>query len=170
MQGKEHVSHESSLSEAAGVITQVTEERTSMAAMDAVAKMYECFNRADLETIKKEVFAPDLIWRLPGRHPLAGEKHGADEVLAFFHQLNKSGIQVDLVSLDQWTEDTVVEVHRGHGKVGDKVLDGLNCTHYKVVNGKIQLVQVYVSDQYALDDFFNAVYQYKPIPDRLAGE
>jgi ketosteroid isomerase-like protein len=130
--------------------------------------MYECFNRADLDTIRNEVFAPDLVWRLPGRHPLAGEKRGAEEVLAFFHQLNKSGIQVDLVNLAQWTDDTVVEVHRGHGQVGDNKLDGLNCTHYKVVNGKIQEVQVYISDQYALDQFFNAVYAYKPIPDRLA--
>jgi hypothetical protein len=37
-----------------------------------------------------------------------------------------------------------------------------------VRNGKITEVQVYTSDQYMLDDFFNKVYKYKPIPDRLA--
>ncbi len=139
-----------------------------MAAMDVVSRMYECFNRADLDTIRNEVFAPDLVWRLPGRHPLAGEKRGAEEVLAFFHQLNKSGIQVDLVNIAEWTDDIVVEVHRGHGQVGESKLDGINCTHYHVRDGKIAEVQVYVSDQYALDDFFNKVYQYKPIPERLA--
>jgi len=39
---------------------------------------------------------------------------------------------------------------------------------YRIENGKIAEVQVYVSDQYALDNFFNEVYSYKPIPDRLA--
>jgi hypothetical protein len=73
--------------------------------------------------------------------------------------------------LDQFHEDTVVEVHRGHtqGKeINGVKLDALNCTHYQVVNGKIQQVQVYISDQYAVDNFFFAVYQLKPIPDRLA--
>lgn len=135
-----------------------------------VQKMYDCFNRGDMETIKQEVFAPDIVWNLPGRHPLSGTKHGADEVLAFFGQLGKAGIRVDLMGLDQWNEDTVVEVHRGHtqGEVNGAKLDAINCTHYQVVDGKIKNVQVYISNQYAVDDFFWAVYQLKSIPDRLA--
>ncbi len=142
--------------------------KKSGSASDVVAKMYECFNRGDLDTIRKDVFAPDIEWRLPGRHPLAGTKHGAEEVLAFFGQLVKSGIHVDLTGIHDWGDDTVVEVHRGYGTAGDSKLDGINCTHYHIKNGKIQDVQVYVSNQYALDDFFNVVYAYKPIPDRLA--
>jgi len=48
-----------------------------------VQRMYECFNRNDMDTIRNEIFAPDLLWNLPGRHPLSGVKHGAEEVLAF---------------------------------------------------------------------------------------
>lgn len=138
--------------------------------LEVVQKMYDCFNRGDMETIKREVFAPDIVWNLPGRHPLSGTKHGADEVLAFFGQLGKAGIRVDLMGLDQWHEDTVVEVHRGHTQgreINGVKLDAINCTHYQVVDGKIKNVQVYISNQYAVDDFFWAVYQLKPIPDRL---
>ena len=145
---------------------------TETTAMQAVEKMYDCFNRGDLDTIKNEVFAPDIKWTLPGRHPLGGVKNGADEVLAFFHQLNLSGVQVDLINIAQWTEDTVVEVHRGYGTVvvdGTEVkLDALNCTHYKVVDGKVAVVQVYMGDQYGADNFFWAASRLKPIPDRLA--
>jgi ketosteroid isomerase-like protein len=135
-----------------------------------VQQMYDCFNRGDMETIKQEVFARDIVWNLPGRHPLSGTKHGADEVIAFFGQLAKAGIRVDLIGLDQWHEDTVVEVHRGYsqGEINGARLDAINCTHYQVVDGKIQRVQVYISDQHAVDSFFWAVYQLKPIPDRLA--
>src|SRR5512135_526167 len=77
-----------------------------------VQRMYECFNRGDLNTIRREIFAPDIAWRLPGRHPLGGVKTGAEEVIAFFAELNRSGIQVDVTHMDEFTADTVVEVHR----------------------------------------------------------
>jgi uncharacterized protein len=136
--------------------------------VELVQKMYEYFNRGDMETIRKEIFAPDLIWRLPGHHPLAGTKNGAEEVIAFFGELNKAGIQVDLIGIDTWGESTTIEVHRGHGQSHGAVLDAVNCTHYHIRDGKIADVQVYISDQHTVDLFFNAVYTLKPIPARLA--
>jgi ketosteroid isomerase-like protein len=149
-----------------------------------VQRMYECFNRDDLDTIRREIFATDLVWNLPGRHPLAGTKHGAEEVLAFFAALRRANIQVTLdpqndpaTGIDSFGENTVVEVHRGRGTTtvrdagGNEAtvtLNALNCTHYQIENGRIARVQVYMSDQHAADNFFNVVYQLKPIPDRLA--
>jgi hypothetical protein len=141
-----------------------------------IRRMYDCFNRGDLDTIRNEIFAADLVWNLPGRHPLAGTKNGADEVLSFFDQLRRANVQVTLdpdtdpaTGIDSFGADTVVEVHRGHGTATSGAeLNAYNCTHYRIVDGRIALVQVYISDQYSVDDFFNAVYQLKPIPDRLA--
>ncbi|MBK8271374.1 MAG: nuclear transport factor 2 family protein [Planctomycetes bacterium] len=137
-----------------------------------------------MDTIRNEIFAPDLIWGLPGRHPLSGVKHGAEEVLAFFAQLVRANIQVTLdpsrdpsTGVDTFGDDTVVEVHRGQGTTtvrddaGNEspvTLNALNCTHYRIRDGRIAQVQVYISDQHAVDNFFNTVYQLKPIPDRLA--
>jgi uncharacterized protein len=144
---------------------------------DLVNRMYECFNRDDMDTIRNEIFAPDLVWNLPGHNPVAGTKHGAEEVLAFFAALRRAHIQVDPEGIHSWEEDTVVEVHRGHGTTTVRdtsgaeqqvSLDAHNCTHYHIRDGRIADVQVYLSDQYAADTFFNAVFQLKPIPDRLA--
>ncbi len=132
-----------------------------------VERMYECFNRGDLDTIRREIFAKELQWTLPGRNPLGGTKHGAEETLAFFAQLNKANIQVEPVRIADWGEDTVVEVHRGRGTTKGATLDALNCTHYHIRDGKIDRVQVYMSDQYGADNFFWAVFGLKPIPDRL---
>jgi uncharacterized protein len=158
---------------------------TPNANLALVQRMYECFNRGDLETIRNEIFAPDLIWNLPGRHPLSGTKNGAEEVIAFFDQLVRANIQVTLdpvsdpaTGIDTFGEDTVVEVHRGRGTASVRDADGnesqvilnaLNCTHYQIRDGRIARVQVYMSDQHAADNFFSAVYALKPIPDRLAG-
>lgn len=149
-----------------------------------VRRMYDCFNRDDLDTIRREVFATDLVWNLPGHNPVAGTKHGAEEVLAFFAALRRANIQVTLdpqsdpaTGIDSFGESTVVEVHRGRGTTtvrdasGNEVqvtLNALNCTHYQIENGRIARVQVYMSDQHAADTFFNAVYQLAPIPTRLA--
>jgi uncharacterized protein len=149
-----------------------------------VQRMYECFNQGDLETIRNEIFAPNLVWNLPGRHPLSGTKNGADEVIAFFGQLVRANIQVILdpesdpaTGIDTFGEDTVVEVHRGRGTTtvrdaegneSQVTLNALNCTHYQIRDGRIARVQVYMSDQHAADNFFWAVYALKPIPDRLA--
>ncbi|RCJ19538.1 hypothetical protein A6770_05175 [Nostoc minutum NIES-26] len=149
-------------------MTQVATQRTSHPNVQIVERMYECFNRGDMNTIRNEIFAPDLVWRLPGHHPLSGTKNGADEVIAFFAELNRGGIQVDLINIDAWGEDTVVEVHRGHGESNGAVLDALNCTHYHIRDGKIADVQVYISDQHTVDQFFWAAYALKPIPDCLA--
>ena len=84
--------------------------------------MYDCFNRNDLETIRNEIFASDLVWNLPGQHPLSGTKNGAEEVIGFFAQLVRANIQVTLdpqndpaTGVDTFGESTVVEVHRGRG-------------------------------------------------------
>ena len=98
-----------------------------------VQRMYECFNKNDMDTIRREIFAPDLVWNLPGRHPLAGTKNGAEEVLAFFSQLVKGNIQVTLdpasdpnTGVDTFGESTVVEVHRGHGTTTGGMLPAMN--------------------------------------------
>jgi ketosteroid isomerase-like protein len=149
-----------------------------------VQRMYECFNRDDLNTIRNEIFATDLVWNLPGHNPVAGTKHGAEEVVAFFAALRRANIAVTLdpqndraTGIYSWGPSTVVEVHRGSGTAtvrdasGNEqqvTLNALNCTHYHIRDGRIANVQVYISDQHAVDLFFNAVYQLKPIPDRLA--
>jgi uncharacterized protein len=135
-----------------------------------VERMFECFDRGDIETIRQEIFAPDIVWMLPGRHPLAGTMHGTDEVLAFFQQLSEAGHQVKPLGASQFPDNIVVAflqelttyAHNG------AQLNINNCLHCQIVNGKIQRVQVYVSDQYGADDYFNVAFKLRPIPDRLA--
>jgi hypothetical protein len=146
-----------------------------------VQRMYECFNRNDMDTIRREILL--LICPNPGRHTLAGTKKGPKKFWHFFpvgegqHSGHPDPASDPNTGVDTFGENTVVEVHRGHGTTtvrdasgneSQVALNAYNCTHYQIQNGKIARVQVYISDQYAVDNFFCAVYRYKPIPDRLA--
>ncbi len=137
-------------------------------AMAMVDKMYACFAQNDMETLKREVFAPDIEWNLPGHHPLSGVKRGADEVIAFFVALLQTGVRVDNVSFGTIGNDKVVEQHTGHGKLGDREIIFPTCSVYTIRNGRIANVQVYTGDQHGVDEYFWAQYQLKPIPTRLA--
>ena len=62
-----------------------------MANTDLIARMYESFGKGDMDTIRNEIFHPEIVWRMPGHHPLSDKMEGVDEVLAFFGELFKAG-------------------------------------------------------------------------------
>jgi SnoaL-like domain len=49
-----------------------------------VQRFFVAYAEHDLETMREEILAPDVTWRIPGHHSLAGVKRGADEILAYF--------------------------------------------------------------------------------------
>ena len=138
-----------------------------MSNVEIVEKMYQCFKKGDMETLKAEVFAEDLVWHLPGHHPLAGTKRGISEVLAFFGRLRSLNIQVTPLGMGELNSGAVVEVYRGHGEFNGAKLDAFNCNHYTIRDGRIVQVQVLMADQHGYDAFFWVAFQLKPLPDRL---
>jgi ketosteroid isomerase-like protein len=132
-----------------------------------VEKMWECFRTGDAATLRT-LFTPDVAYRMPGYHPIAGTKRGIEELFAFFGELTKTHIQVDLLFIGALGDDLVVEAHHGHGGVQGAVLDVVNCNVYTIRGGKIAQVDCYNGDQHAIDNFFNVIYALKPIPARLA--
>lgn len=45
---------------------------------------YDAFMAGDMETLKNEVFASDIVWHTPGNNPTWGDRNGADSVLELF--------------------------------------------------------------------------------------
>jgi ketosteroid isomerase-like protein len=136
--------------------------------MAVVDKMYECFGRGDMDTLKTDVFAENIVWVLPGHNTLSGAKNGADEVIAFFGALIKAGVNVDNVSFGTIGDNKVVEQHTGHGTVNGRDYIFPTCSVYTISDNKIAEVHVYTADQHGVDDFFWNASPLKTIPDRLA--
>ena len=133
-----------------------------------VFKMYDYFGKGDMESIKREIFHPNMSWTMPGHHPLSARIEGVDSVLAFFGALFKAGIQVDNVHFGVLDDGTVIEKHMGHGKIGNEEFNFPTSTSYGIKDGKIFDVHVHTGDQHNVDRYFWSVFNLKDIPARLA--
>ena len=133
-----------------------------------VFRMYDFFGKGDMESIKREIFHPDVTWTMPGHHPLSARMEGADAVIAFFGALFKAGIVVDDVHFGVLDDGTVIERHMGHGRIGGEKFDFPTCTSYGIKDGLIFDVNVHTGDQHNVDRYFWSVFQLKNIPARLA--
>ena len=139
-----------------------------MANTDLVFKMYDYFSKGDMDSIKQELFHPDMTWNMPGHHPLSGHMEGVDSVLAFFGALFQAGINVDNAHFGELDDGTVIEKHMGHGEVDGEKFVFPTCTSYGIKDGKIFNVQVHTADQHGVDRYMWAQFNLKNIPARLA--
>ncbi|GAB1643580.1 nuclear transport factor 2 family protein [Krasilnikovia sp. MM14-A1259] len=142
--------------------------RSKAANVALVRRFFACFAERDLVPLSTEILAPDVVWHVPGRHPLAGTHHGPEQVVAFFTELARSGFQAEILFL-QADEHRVVEVHRGwSGRQDGTDIDLTWVLVFDVENGRVVQARNFVSDQAAADTFFSAAYQLAPLPARLA--
>ncbi|WP_243322310.1 nuclear transport factor 2 family protein [Geothrix sp. SG200] len=136
-----------------------------MSNLSKIQDFFAAYASKDVSAVK-DALSEDIIWRIPGHHPLAGDKRGITEVLAFFDQLAKAGFQAQpIVVVEQG--DFVVDHHRGWSTAGSG-LDLMWCLVFRFEGGKIKEVTNFCEDQHRADLFFHEIYKLKPIPERLA--
>lgn len=131
-----------------------------------VQRYYQAYASGDRDQIRS-FFAPEIAWTIPGHHPLAGTKRGADEVLAFFDQLAKAKFQAEVLFLGG-NDRYVVDVHRGWSNLDRDNVDQLWALLFRIEGDRIIEAINFPGDQHAADAFFWQYFPLKPIPDRLA--
>jgi limonene-1,2-epoxide hydrolase len=138
-----------------------------MSNVELILRMYKYFESGDLDKIRTELFDTDIVWRVPGHHPLAGAHRGGDQVLGFLGQMAGTGIEFADLHFGELDDGTVIEKHLGHGRIGDDVVDLPAAVTYGIVDDKIADVRVHSGDQHTLDRFIWAVVALPPLPQRL---
>lgn len=112
-------------------------------------------------------FDDNIVWNIPGHHPLAGQKKGKKEVMAFFTQLAKAKFKAEPIFFGA-NENYVVDIHRGWSNVeGSPNVDTMWALVFKIKNGKIIEATNLSGDQHQADAFFWSFYQLAPLPNRL---
>ncbi|PYE54803.1 nuclear transport factor 2 family protein [Deinococcus yavapaiensis] len=145
----------------------MTDTKTS-SNTELVLKMYQYFSQGDMESIKRELFHPEISWTMPGRHPLSGTMVGPDAVVAFFGALFQAGISVDNIHFGELDDGTVIEKHMGHGELNGEKFLFPTCTSYGVKDGKLHTVQVHNGDYPTVERYFWGKFKLKGVPERLA--
>ena len=136
-----------------------------MSKLEAINRFFDAYSRKDVGAVR-EVMAEDIVWRIPGHHPLSGPKRGVSEVLAFFDQLARAGFQAQPLVIAE-NGDYVIDYHRGWSEAGSGI-DQTWCLVFRFEQGLIREVTNFASDQHAADQFFWSMYPLAPIPDRLS--
>src|SRR5437870_12004371 len=79
-----------------------------------VRRVYEAFSAGDTSTLS-QLFAPDIVWSVPGNSRISGEHKGQDAVLALFGlcgELSEGTLQVEPISITAQGDDRVIATHR----------------------------------------------------------
>lgn len=132
-----------------------------------IGDYYAAYATGNPEAVRP-FLAPDVVWHIPGHHPLAGAKHGPDEVVAFFTRLAEGGFQAEPLFLGA-QDDLVVDVHRGWSNMpSGPQIDQLYALMFRIQDEQIIEARNLLSDMHQSDAFYWAHFPLKPLPERLA--
>jgi ketosteroid isomerase-like protein len=123
---------------------------------DLILRGYEAFGRGDIPTLLG-ILADDIVIHVPGRHPLAGDHKGHQQVVDWLTkvgQMSAGTFKFDIH--DCLATDTHVVVlvktsaeHGGRSRTTDEA-------HiWHVANGKATEAWVLTTDPYGLDEFWS---------------
>jgi ketosteroid isomerase-like protein len=138
-----------------------------MSNVDIILTMYKYFGSGDIDRIRTELMHPQIVWRVPGHHPLAGAHTGGEQVLGFLGRMAQTGIEFKDLHFGELDNGTVVEKHIGHASLNGEDVVLPAAVTYGIRDGQIADVTVHSGDQHALDHFIWSVVSLKPVTERL---
>jgi len=116
---------------------------------------YSAFQQGDLDTVRS-LFAPDIVWHVPGKNHLAGDHSGVDNVLALFgRNFAETGGTFKVDVHDILGNDTHgVAIANVSGQREGKSLDDRYTHVVHVKDGKITESWIFTEHQDTVDDFW----------------
>jgi uncharacterized protein len=130
---------------------------------------------ADVETVRRfygalagwdtaaleSCFAPDVVWHLPGKSPIAGDHHGwpaiRDDFLAKLGPLSGHTFRAELLDVAVGQE-FIVAVQHATASYQERRLDITGCQLMRLEDGRITEVRGHYPDQDAMDAFWVTGY------------
>ena len=130
--------------------------------LQIIEKFFEAYGKHDLNGVR-QVMAENATWTFRGRHPLAGVRHGLQEVLASFDTMGeimgRSYVNVGKLVVGA-NEDYVVECqHVWTNRAEGPNLDHVECVLWRFADGKIVEGTHFFADPQQVDNFFTGVTQ-----------
>jgi ketosteroid isomerase-like protein len=121
----------------------------------AVMRRYIDAVRAGDWTTASGFFADDIVLRIPGRSPLAGERRGRDAALAYIDaalaRAHQSEVELELIDM-LVSEERVALIVRERFRRPDGDVEIRRANVYRIAGDQIVEVWIFEGDQYAVDE------------------
>jgi len=124
---------------------------------DLLRDGYAAFEQGDINTLTSKFFAEDIRWHYPGRSPLGGDYHGADQVarwLLLTYEACWGSISVEVHDVIVNNQHAVALITVRAERQGRSLQDD-TVQVFHLTDGKVAEVWTYPSDQYASDEFWS---------------
>jgi ketosteroid isomerase-like protein len=124
---------------------------------DVIRRGYEAFSRGDMDSLRKDVFAPDVRWHQGGRNQTAGDYDGIDAVLGLFQkffQLTDGTFRVAVHEILASDQHVVVLAAISGQRGGRSLGNGNYCQVFHMRDSRASEVWVTPVDPYELDAFW----------------
>ena len=123
---------------------------------EVVRNGYDAFGKGDLETLR-ELISADVVWKVPGKNLVSGDKKGIEATLAYFTQLfelSDGTVKAEPLDVAVGADHVIVtQVTTGERNGKSLRLDAVLVFSFR--DGKISGCSEFENDQYRLDEFFS---------------
>lgn len=129
---------------------------TAVTNIAALRRGYEAFQSGNMDLLRNELFAPDIVWHSPGRNMLSGDFSGVDAVIAsFVRQFEETGgtFKVDVHDI-LGSDDHAVALATVTAERNGKSINApyAHVCHFR--DGRLTEAWILDMDPYKLDEFF----------------
>jgi len=123
---------------------------------EVVRNGYDAFGKGDLETLR-ELISADVVWKVPGKNLVSGDKKGIEATLAYFTQLfelSDGTVKAEPLDVADGADHVIVtQLTTGERNGKSLRLDAVLVFSFR--DGKISGCSEFENDQYRLDEFFS---------------
>jgi ketosteroid isomerase-like protein len=124
--------------------------------VETMRKGYAAFSGNDMDALRNEVFASDIVWHQGGRNQTSGDYRGTDAVLGLFGQLfelTDGTFRVEVHDILASEEHAVVLARVQAQRAGKTLQHGeySHVCHFR--DGKLSEAWIVDVDPYELDEF-----------------
>jgi uncharacterized protein len=126
--------------------------------VETLERGYDAFGKGDMETLRSELFQPDIVWHQGGNNPTAGDYRGAEQVLGLFGNLFETTGGTFRVHLTSIVGDGDLVIGIGAASAsrnGDTITEEPYAHVARVKDGKLAEAWIVNLNQDRVDQFYN---------------
>jgi ketosteroid isomerase-like protein len=118
---------------------------------------FAAFGRGDIETLRSQYWAEGMRWHVPGKSRLAGDYEGEAQVLELINRIFELSGGTYAVELQDVlaNDDQAVSISTAHAERAGTHWEDDVVQVWRIRDGKVTEMWLYVADQYAQDEFWS---------------